>query len=156
LRSGELARLTGVSADTLRHYEKLGILATSQRTTGGYRMFPRTAVERVQLARRALQLGFSLPELSEILRIRDDGGAPCHRVLNLAEEKLRSLDRQIEQLQQTQAYMRKLVQEWRKKLKHTPPGSKAMLLHSLVDTPTKRSNKLKRRSRSCVVSYFHC
>jgi DNA-binding transcriptional MerR regulator len=137
----------GVSADTLRHYEKLGILATSQRTTGGYRMFPRSAVERVQLVQRALQLGFSLHELSEILRTRDNGGAPCYRVLNLTEDKLRSLDQQIEQLQQTQAYMRRLVREWKKKLKHTPPDSKAMLLHSLVDTPTKRSNNLKRRSR---------
>lgn len=147
LRSGELARLTGVSADTLRHYEKLGILATSQRTTGGYRMFPRNAVERVQLAQRALQLGFSLHELSEILRVRDNGGAPCHRVLNLTEEKLQSLDQQIGQLQKTRTHMRKLVREWKTKLKHTPPGGKAMLLHSLVDTPTKRSNNLKRRSR---------
>ena len=63
LRSGELARLTAVSADTLRHYEKLGILARSQRTASGYRMFPRSAVERVQLAQRALQLGFSLHKL---------------------------------------------------------------------------------------------
>ena len=89
----------------------------------------------------------SLHELSEILCARDNGGAPCHHVLNLTEEKLRSLDRQIEQLKQTQAYMRKLVWEWKKKLKHTPPGSKAMLLHSLGDTPTKRSNNLKRRWR---------
>lgn len=147
LRSGELARLTGVSADTLRHYEKLGILAMSQRTTGGYRLFPRTAVQRVQLAQRALQLGFSLHELSEILRSRDNGDAPCHRVLNLTEEKLRSLDLRIEQLQQTHAYMRRLVREWKKKLKHTAPGSKAMLLHSLVDTPTNKSDNLKRRSR---------
>jgi DNA-binding transcriptional MerR regulator len=146
LRSGELARLTGVSADTLRHYEKLGILPTSQRTTGGYRIFSSSAVERVQLAQRALQLGFSLSELSEILRTRDNGGAPCHRVLNLAEEKLRSLDRHIEQLRQTQAHMRRLVREWKKKLKHTPPGSKAMLLHSLVDISTKKSNNLNRRS----------
>ena len=67
LRSGELARLTGVSADTLRHYEKLGILPTSQRTNGGYRMFPPSSVERVRLAQRALQVGFSLSELWEIL-----------------------------------------------------------------------------------------
>ena len=148
--------MTGVSADTLRHYEKLGILATSQRTTGGYRVFPRSAVDRVLLARRAVQLGFSLRELSEILRTRDNGGAPCHRVLVLTEEKLRSLDQQIEQLQKTQAYMRSLVREWKKKLKHTPPGSKALLLHSLIDTPTKRSKNLKRRLRQEIVSYFCC
>jgi DNA-binding transcriptional MerR regulator len=149
LRSGELARLTGVSADTLRHYERLGILSMSQRTSGGYRIFPLAAIERVQLAQRGLQLGFSLTELSEILRTRDSGGVPCHRVLHLTEEKLRMLGKQIEELRQTQAYMRHLVRDWRKKLNHTAPGNKAMLLHSLVDKPKNKSgtNNLKRRSR---------
>lgn len=147
LGSGDLARLTGVSADTLRHYERLGILPTSQRTDGGYRRFPPSAVERVRLAQRALQLGFSLKELAEIFRTRDNGGVPCHRVLHLTEEKLRSLGQQIEELRRTQAYMRSLVREWRKKLKHTPPGTKAMLLHSLVDKPRTKSNNLNRRSR---------
>jgi DNA-binding transcriptional MerR regulator len=150
LRSGELARLTGVSADTLRHYERLGILPTSQRTNGGYRIFPTSAVEPVQLAQRALQLGFSLKELSEILRNRDGGGVPCQRVLNLTEEKLQLLGERIQELQQTQDYMRKLVRDWRKKLKHTPPGCNAMLLHSLVDKPKTKSgqNNLQRRLRS--------
>ena len=150
LRSGEVGRLTGVSADTLRHYERLGILPTSQRTDGGYRMFPASAVDRVQLAQRALQLGFSLNELSDILRTRDNGGVPCHRVLNLTEEKLRSLGQQITALQQTQSYMRKLVRDWKRTLKRTPPGAKAMLLHSLVEKPKTKStaNNLKRRSRS--------
>jgi len=150
LRSGELARLTGVSADTLRHYERLGILPTSQRTNGGYRMFPASAVERVQLAQRALQLGFSLHELSEILRNRDSGGVPCHRVLNLTEEKLHLIGQRIQELQRTQSYMRTLLHDWRKKLKHTPPGTKALLLHSLVDKPKSKSgeNNLRRRSRS--------
>ena len=147
MRSGELARLTGVSADTLRHYERLGILPTSQRTSGGYRIFPASAVERVQLAQRALQLGFSLKELSEILRTRDNGGAPCHHVLNLTEEKLRSVGQQIQELQRTQDYMRKLVRDWRKKLKRTPPGGQAMLLHSFVAKPRTKSNNLKRRDR---------
>ncbi len=135
LRSGELARLTGVSADTLRHYERLGILQTAQRTNAGYRMFPASAVERVELAQRALHLGFSLNELAEILRNRDNGGIPCHRVLKLTEEKLHLLAQRIEELQQTQKYMRQLVRDWRRKLKHIQPGSKAMLLQSLVDKP---------------------
>jgi DNA-binding transcriptional MerR regulator len=78
LRSGELARLTGVSADTLRHYERMGILPASQRTNDGYRTFPSSAAERVQLAQRALQLGFSLKELSEIFRIHDNGVSPVN------------------------------------------------------------------------------
>jgi DNA-binding transcriptional MerR regulator len=149
LSSGELARATGVSADTIRHYERLGILPKAQRTPSGYRLYAPDAVERVQLARRAIQLGFSLGELAEILHTRDNGGAPCHRVLALAEGKLRSLEKQIEELRRTQAYMQGLVREWRRKLKHTPPGNKAMLLHSLVERPksTSRSNNLKRRSQ---------
>src|SRR5262249_40871523 len=85
-----------------------------------------------------LQLRFSLSELSEILRTRDSSGVPCHRVLHLAEEKLHSLGEQIEELQRTQAYMRRLVRDWRKKLKRTPRSSKAMLLQSLAEDPQKQ------------------
>ena len=109
-------------------------------------MFPPSAVERVQLVQRALQLGFSLKELSEILRIRDDGGVPCHRVLSLTEQKLGSLEQQIRELRRTQNYMQKLVGEWKVKLQQTPQGGKAMLLDSLVDTPPKKPDNLKRRS----------
>lgn len=148
LRSGELARLTGVSPDTLRHYERIGILPPSQRTDSGYRIFPPTAVKRVQLAQRALQLGLSLKELSEILRIRDHGGVPCHRVLNVTEQKLSSLGQQIRELQQTQRYMRKLVREWRGKVENTPKGTRAMLLESLAEKAGGKpaTGTLKRRS----------
>ena len=150
LRSGELARLTGVSADTLRHYERLGILPTSQRTKSGYRLFNASAVETVQLTQRALQLGFSLKELSEILRTRESGGIPCQRVLGLTEEKLQLVEEQIQELRRTQDYLRELVRNWREKLKRTPPGSQAGLLHSLADRPQTKTkkNNLKRRPRS--------
>jgi MerR family mercuric resistance operon transcriptional regulator len=110
-------------------------------------MFPPSDVGRVQLVQRALQLGFSLKELSEILRILDDGGVPCRRVLSLTEQKLRSLEQQIRELRRTQDYMQKLVREWKVKLQQTPQGSTAMLLHSLVDTPPKKPDNLARRSR---------
>jgi DNA-binding transcriptional MerR regulator len=149
LRTGELAHLTGVSADTLRHYERIGILPPSQRTSGGYRIFASSSVERVHLVQRALQLGFSLKELSEILRVRDDGGVPCHRVLKLTEEKLSSLGQQIQELRRTQDYMRKLLREWQGKLKHTPQGSRALLLQSLGERPRRKSGigNLRKRSR---------
>ena len=148
LQSGELARLTGVSPDTIRHYERLGILTATGRTTGGYRMFSPSAVKRVQLARRALQLGFSLNELSEILRTRDKGGIPCRQVLSLAEQKLRSLTKEIQELRRTQNIMQKLIRDWKKQLQQTPPGHTAMLLHSLVDEPSPASrhrNNFRRR-----------
>jgi DNA-binding transcriptional MerR regulator len=76
LRSGELARLTGLSPDTIRHYESVGVLPAPHRTAAGYRVYAHDAVDRVLLVQRALQLGFTLAELSEILRVRDTGGRP--------------------------------------------------------------------------------
>jgi MerR family transcriptional regulator, copper efflux regulator len=142
LRSGELARLTGVSSDTIRHYERMGILPESPRTASGYRMYGRDAVDRVQLVRRALQLGFTLAELSEILQVRDRGGAPCHRVLSMTEEKLRTLEQQIQDLRRTRRYMLQLVRQWRAKLARTATGTKAMLLHSLTDRPGARARSV--------------
>jgi DNA-binding transcriptional MerR regulator len=85
-RSGDLARAAGVSADTLRHYERLGILKRPPRTEGGYRSYPPEALDRVHLIRNALASGFTLRELTTILRVRDAGGAPCQQVAELARE----------------------------------------------------------------------
>jgi len=151
LRSGEIARLTGVSADTIRHYEGVGILPAPPRTVSGYRMYSRDAIERVRLVQRALQLGFTLTELSEILRVRDQGGVPCRRVLDMTEEKLRSLERQIEELRRAQRDMQQLVRDWRAQLAQTAPGKKALLFESLdgkLVRRTKSPNHLKRRKQT--------
>ena len=79
LLCGEFARLIGVSPDTIRHYEHLGVLPKAPRSASGYRMYDPTALERVHLARCAMKLGFTLPELAEILNVRDSGGAPLAR-----------------------------------------------------------------------------
>ena len=71
MQSGELANLAGVSTDTLRHYERLGLLARPQRTESGYRRYTPQSLERVRLIRSALSVGFSLPELTAILKMRD-------------------------------------------------------------------------------------
>lgn len=151
LRPGELAQLTGVSSDTIRHYERIGILPAAPRTSSGYRMYPPDAIERVRLVQRALQLGFTLSELSDILRVRDTGQVPCHRVLNLTKEKLQALDQRILELRRAQRYMRELVHQWQEQLSHTAPGQRAMLLASLADKPTMRaksSENLKRRKQT--------
>ena len=75
LRSGEVARRAGVSADTLRHYEQRGLLGKPRRLANGYRAYPPEALDRVLLIQRALAVGFTLDELAELLRARD-GGRP--------------------------------------------------------------------------------
>ena len=70
LRAGELARASGVSTDTLRHYERKGVLPAPRRSPNGYREYPAEALARVLLVRRALAVGFTLDELAQILRAR--------------------------------------------------------------------------------------
>src|ERR1051325_9858809 len=88
LSSGELADLAGVSRDTLRHYERKGVLARPLRGQNGYRRYPPEALQRVQLVQRALSVGFTLEELARVLKVRDAGGAPCEEVRKIASQKL--------------------------------------------------------------------
>lgn len=129
--SGQLAKLAGVSADTLRHYERIGVLLSPRRTDGGYRLYPADALARVQLIRRALSMGFSLPELVKILKVRDRGGAPCKQVRALAESKLRELDERLEELNQLRSHLADWIVAWDERLSRTPDGERAGLLEML-------------------------
>ena len=131
MRSGQLARQTGVSTDTLRHYERLGLLPLPQRTAGNYREYPPTSPQRVELIRRALTIGFSLSELKTILALRDKGGAPCHHVRDLLRSKIHNLDQQIRNLVSLRAEMNRLSGEWDKRLRRTKPGEVARLLENV-------------------------
>jgi MerR family transcriptional regulator, mercuric resistance operon regulatory protein len=136
LRSGELARQAGVSSDTLRHYERLGLLAKPPRSNGGYRDYPGQTLERVHLIRRALAVGFSLPELSAILKIRDAGGVPCHRVRVLAEAKLAAVGEKIGELVAMRRQLEQTLKSWDAKLARVRPGEQARLLEALPDETT--------------------
>jgi DNA-binding transcriptional MerR regulator len=138
LLAGQLARCCGVSTDTLRHYERVGVLAPPRRTAAGYRQYPPEAVTRVRLVRRALALGFSLPELSGILRVRDRGGAPCREVRALAASKLEDMERQLADLVLLRDHMRRLLAAWDQKLDAVPEGTRAGLLETLVDLPVRK------------------
>src|SRR4051812_46636626 len=135
LRSGELAKRVGVSTDTLRHYERIGIVPRPPRTAAGYRMHPPESVARITMVRHALQLGFTLHELAEILKLRDRGQAPCGKVLAIAEQKLAALEERIRELRQAHRSMQALLRDWRHQLQRTAPGKKALLLQSLNDRP---------------------
>jgi DNA-binding transcriptional MerR regulator len=135
LRSGELADLSGISPDTLRHYERMKLLAAPRRSSGNYRLYPREAVERVRLIRHALAVGFSLPELAKILKVRDKDGAPCRQVKQLLEEKLHTMEDQIADLVAMRDHLRTILADWDQRLAHTSEGKPARLLETLVVPP---------------------
>jgi DNA-binding transcriptional MerR regulator len=139
LRAGELARAVGVSADTLHHYERKGVLARPRRSANGYREYPLEALERVRLVRRALAIGFTLDELARILRARDRGVAPCREVRALAASKLAAVEERLRELVAVREELRAVMSEWDARLARTPAGSRAGLLETLAGS--KRSHE---------------
>ena len=131
MRSGELARLTGVSTDTLRHYERCGLLPRPGRTAGNYRSYPPSSQQRVELIQRALGIGFSLSELKPILAVRDAGGTPCRQVRQLLRSKIGHVNEQIESLSLLRTELNRLAKDWDKRLNHTKSGQAARLLETV-------------------------
>jgi DNA-binding transcriptional MerR regulator len=131
LQSGELARISGVSADTLRHYERKGLLKP-RRAPNGYREYPRHAVERVRLIRAALAIGFKLDDLERVFKIRDAGGAPCRQVRELAAAKLDELEALVRGLTAMLDEMREIIKDWDRRLDSVPAGEPARLLETLA------------------------
>lgn len=129
---GELAKAAGVSPDTLRHYERKGVLRRPDRSANGYRAYAPDALERVRLVRRALAVGFTLDELSEVLKVRDQGGAPCRRVRELASEKLSSVEAQLTDISALRDELRSTLKDWDARLARSTPGAPAKLLEALA------------------------
>jgi DNA-binding transcriptional MerR regulator len=147
LRSAELAKLAGVSTDTLRHYERKGVLARPRRSANGYREYPASDLERVRLVRGALGIGFTLEELARILNVRDRGGAPCIQVRALAGTKLNEVETQLGELTVLRNELRRLLKNWDALLANNSRHERAGLLESLAAKP------LKRRTRSSNLAH---
>lgn len=135
LSAGQLARLSGVSTDSLRHYERVGVLPKPRRTPAGYRQYPAEAAARVRMIRRALALGFTLRELARVLGVREKGGAPCREVRAMAAAKLAELDRQLAELAALRDHLEQLLGNWDARLGGVAPGTRAGLLEALGEMP---------------------
>ncbi len=132
LRSGELARQAGVSSDTLRHYDGVGVLPRPHRDANGYRQYCGTAFDRVRLVRRSLAVGFTLEELARILTAREHGSPPCRQVRRLAAEKLEQQEKRMVEMQHLKQELTRTIRDWHARLAVTPAGKPAFLLESLV------------------------
>jgi DNA-binding transcriptional MerR regulator len=142
---GEVASAAGVSADTVRHYERLGLLRTAQRSVAGYRLFPSDALNRVRLIQGALALGFSLKELAAILGERDRGGTPCRKVRKLAAKKLDELEVRLREMQRWRRELRGTLALWDRTLRKTRSGQRAGLLETFAAThPDRRTRRSER------------
>lgn len=89
LTIGHLARLAGVGVETVRFYERQGLLAEPERRQSGYRQYSDEVIQRLRFIRRAKELGFSLAEIRDLLSLRDDPAATAADVRRRAEAKSR-------------------------------------------------------------------
>jgi DNA-binding transcriptional MerR regulator len=150
LRSGELARLAGVSAETLRHYERKGLLVKPRRSRNGYREYPPSALDRVRLVQRALGVGFTLNELARILKTRDTGGVPCRDVRQLAERKLEEVEAQLGQLTNLRDDLRDLLKDWDELLTGRTRTERVGLLEALVTSDYAKEHRQSPLARSRI------
>ena len=148
LRIGQLSVRTGLSPDTLRHYERLRLLHVERRTRSGFREYAPAAVRRVQTIQAALAIGFTLKELSRLFAERASGRPPCTRARQLAGEKLQALEQQIEQLVRLRSSLQRVLHSWDRRLASTGRGEAAQLLESLIDSEDAPARAAKPLDRS--------
>lgn len=110
LTIGELARHTGVGVETIRFYERCGLVAPPERPAGGYRRYSAEAASRLGFIQRAKQLGFTLRETEELLSLGEAPGATRAEVEERALHKLEDIDARIRGLGDMRAQLAALVE----------------------------------------------
>jgi DNA-binding transcriptional MerR regulator len=128
---GQLAKTAGVSVDTVRHYERLGLIPKAARTNAGYRRYPTATIDRITLVRHALRFGFSLRDIAGFLRVRASGGMPCRDVRAAATRILTAVDQRIAELTAARTEMERTLRNWDRRLARTPADRPAHLLELL-------------------------
>ncbi len=110
LTTGRLAKRTGVGIETIRYYERMGLLPAPARSGSGYRRFPADAVDRLRFIRQAKGLGFSLQEIQDLLSLRIDPEASCAEVRRRAEAKIGEIRKRVRGLQRMSAALERLAE----------------------------------------------
>lgn len=98
LTIGQVAQSAGVGVETIRFYEREGLLEQPPRRASGYRQYPEQVVKQLHFIKRAQQLGFSLKEITELLRLRVDDQTSCDEVKQRTEAKLAEVERKMVEL----------------------------------------------------------
>lgn len=109
LTIGKLANRGGVNVQTIRYYERNGLMPTPSRGASGYRLYSDDAVRRLSFIKQAQLLGFSLTEIQELLSLRMRPGTTCADIRQRARQKIVAVDKKIEDLQRIKSALTKLA-----------------------------------------------
>lgn len=110
LRVAELAEAVGVRADTIRYYERVGLLPPPARTAAGYRAYDTAAIDRLKFIQGAQRLGLRLHDITDLLAIRDTGVCPCEPAEELLRRRLRELDAEKARLDELRKQMVTMIE----------------------------------------------
>jgi MerR family transcriptional regulator, copper efflux regulator len=111
LTIGEVAEQAKVHIETLRYYERRGLVARPPRSISNYRLYPQDAVRRVRFIKRAQALGFSLKDIRDLLSLRAAPGTGCAEVRQQAETKIKDIEDKIDSLTAMKQALSTLVAE---------------------------------------------
>ena len=106
---GEAAEKAGVTPKMVRHYESLGLLPKVQRTEAGYRVYRDPEVHTLRFIKRSRDLGFSIPEIGELVKLWQDRRRPSSSVKKVATAHLAELDRKIKEMESMRKTLQHLV-----------------------------------------------
>ena len=109
MKTGEVAEAAGVNIQTLRYYERRGLLAEPPRRESGYRMYGPDAVRLVRFVKRAQELGFSLDDVESLLQLAEGGPESCDSARQMAMQKMDELDERIRNLRAMRRALSELV-----------------------------------------------
>lgn len=106
---GQIARVTNCKVQTVRYYEKIGILPQAQRTEGNQRIYDHTHLDRLKFIRHSRELGFSLDQIRDILALRDTPAHSCGEVNQIAQAHLREVESKIERLTDMRKELKRMI-----------------------------------------------
>ena len=129
LTIGKVARLARVGVETIRFYEREGLVAKPPRTPSGYRQYPKETVARIRFIRRAKKLGFTLKEIKELLALRVDPGTTCGDIRRRAKAKIAAIQEKVAALEKMKEALEKLAVQCRGK----GPTSECPILEALEE-----------------------
>lgn len=109
LAIGALSKQTGVNIETIRFYEKVGVLSPPARSPGGYRLYGPDHVKRLTFVRRARQLGFTLEEVRALLRLADDRAHSCAEARDMAAAHLDDIRAKIRDLKRLEKVLKDVI-----------------------------------------------
>lgn len=112
LKIGEVAKASGIGIETLRFYEKSGLLNPPSRTESGYRIYNADVLERLDFIKRAQVLGFSLEEIKRIILDKRAGQSPCAEVREIVRRRLADLDAHMREMKRYRNELAAALSEW--------------------------------------------